>query len=67
MEKENFFTKLRRVATSTVNETASLKTCMERPVAMRTSNSKSNGEVSSAKLVLKEMRFDAQKMKVEFV
>ncbi|XP_071801437.1 uncharacterized protein [Asterias amurensis] len=63
MEKENFFTKLRRVATSTVNETASLQTCMERPVAMRTSNSKSNGEVSSAKLVLKEMRFDAQKMK----
>ncbi|XP_038078858.1 spindle and kinetochore-associated protein 3-like [Patiria miniata] len=59
MEKENFFTKLRRVATSTEGETARLKACMEKPAAVRSASSQDG----SARLVLKEMQYDAQKMK----
>ncbi|XP_022082063.1 formin-like protein 6 [Acanthaster planci] len=68
MEKENFFTKLRRVATSTESETTRLKMCMEKPAAVRTASSSNyhhgqEGSLASSRLVLKEMQFDAQKMK----
>ena len=65
MEKENFFTKFRRVATSTESETARLKMCMEKPAAVRTVSNHQEGG-SSARLVLKEMQVDAQKMKVQY-
>ncbi|XP_072033269.1 uncharacterized protein [Amphiura filiformis] len=60
MERESFWTKLRRLGTTVENETARLEENMKKPIGLRSSG-KSNRKPSQ--LIFKEMRQEAQNVK----